>query len=205
MRNLHISSPDLPPPSYKEIARYMKADLSNDETNVLISQCLNECEGKIIGKVVYDEFPISCNRDQLNLGFATVKSKDLQKLLSTNCNSIILFAATVGIGIDRLILKYTRTSPSKALCFQAIGTERVEALCNTFSLETKEKYASLGYTLTPRFSAGYGDLPLSLQREIFAALACEKHLGLTLNDSLLMSPTKSVTAIIGIKNNKENT
>ena len=204
MRNLHISSPDLPPPSYKEIARYMKADLSNDETNILISQSLNECEGKIIGKVVYSEFPISCNKDVLDLGFATTKSNDLKKLLSTNCNSIILFAATVGIGIDRLILKYTRTSPSKALCFQAIGTERVEALCNVFSLETKEKYASLGYTLTPRFSAGYGDLPLSLQREIFAALACEKHLGLTLNDSLLMSPTKSVTAIIGIKN-KENT
>lgn len=205
MRNLHISSPDLPPPSYKEIARYMKADLLNDETNVLISQCLNECEGKIIGKVVYGEFPISCNEDVLDLGFTTTKSNDLKKLLSTNCNSIILFAATVGIGIDRLILKYTRTSPSKALCFQAIGTERVEALCNAFSLETKEKYASLGYTLTPRFSAGYGDLPLSLQREIFAALACEKHLGLTLNNSLLMSPTKSVTAIIGIKNNKENT
>ena len=204
MRNLHISSPDLPPPSYKEIARYMKADLSNDETNILISQSLNECEGKIIGKVVYSEFPISCNKDVLDLGFATTKSNDLKKLLSTNCNSIILFAATVGIGIDRLILKYTRTSPSKALCFQAIGTERVEALCNVFSLETKEKYASLGHTLTPRFSAGYGDLPLSLQREIFAALACEKHLGLTLNDSLLMSPTKSVTAIIGIKN-KENT
>ena len=205
MRNLHISSPDLPPPSYKEIARYMKADLLNDETNVLISQCLNECEGKIIGKVVYGEFPISCNDDVLDLAFATTKSNDLKKLLSTNCNSIILFAATVGIGIDRLILKYTRTSPSKALCFQAIGTERVEALCNVFFLETKEKYASLGYTLTPRFSEGYGDLPLSLQREIFAALACEKHLGLTLNDSLLMSPTKSVTAIIGIKNNKENT
>ena len=205
MRNLHISSPDLPPPSYKEIARYMKADLSNDETNVLISQCLNECEGKIIGKVVYGEFPISCDEDVLDLGFTTTKSNDLKKLLSTNCNSIILFAATVGIGIDRLILKYTRTSPSKALCFQAIGTERVEALCNAFSFETKEKYASLGCTLTPRFSAGYGDLPLSLQREIFAVLACEKHLGLTLNDSLLMSPTKSITAIIGIKNNKENT
>ena len=125
-------------------------------------------------------------------------------LLNNNCTSIVLFAATLGIGIDRLLLKYNRTSPATALCIQAIGAERVEALCNAFSLELKEKFATLGRSLTPRFSPGYGDLPLSLQRDIFAALECEKHLGLTLNNSLLMSPTKSGTAIIGTKNNKDN-
>lgn len=50
----------------------------------------------------------------------------------------------------------------------------------------------------PRFSPGYGDLPLALQRDIFHALDCARKIGLTLNDSLMMSPAKSVTAIIGI-------
>lgn len=50
----------------------------------------------------------------------------------------------------------------------------------------------------PRFSPGYGDLPLSAQREIFAVLDCGKRIGLMLNDSLLMSPSKSVTAFVGI-------
>lgn len=200
MRTINLSSPALPPPSYKEIARYMKADPTNNETILLIDQCLNECDGKIIGKIAYSEFPISCINEELDLGFAKTKSNDLKKLLFNKSDSIILFAATIGVGIDRLILKYSRTSPAKALCLQAIGAERVEALCDAFSFELKGKYAPLGCSLTPRFSAGYGDLPLSLQRDIFAALYCEKHLGLTLNDSLLMTPTKSVTAIIGIKN-----
>ena len=206
MNVIHLSSPTLPPPSYKEIARYMKADPSTDSVKDLIDKCISECDGKISGKVIYREFQISCNKDVIDLGFASTASHDLGRLLSNNqCSSIVLFAATLGVGIDQLLLKYSRISPATALCFQAIGAERVEALCNAFSLEIQEKYESLGLSLTPRFSAGYGDLPLSLQRDIFSALECERHLGLTLNDSLLMSPTKSVTAIIGIKNNKEKT
>ena len=205
MSIIHLSSASLPPHSYKEIARYMKADATNNEIIILIDKCIQECDKQISAKIVYKEFQISCIDDMLDLGFTSTKSNDIKKLLlNNNCTSIILFAATLGIGIDRLLLKYSRTSPATALCIQAIGAERVEALCNAFSLELKEKYASLGCSLTPRFSPGYGDLPLSLQREVFAALECEKHLGLTLNDSLLMSPTKSVTAIIGIKNNKDN-
>ena len=52
--------------------------------------------------------------------------------------------------------------------------------------------------LRQRFSPGYGDLPLQAQRAIFDALQCHKEIGLYLNESLLMSPTKSVTAIVGI-------
>ena len=206
MNVIQFSSPSLPPYSYKEIARYMRANAENEDIKALIDQCIVECEGKITGKVIYRELPISCSEKELDLGFAKVKSKDLGKLLlNNNCHSIILFAATVGIGIDRLILKHSRLSPAKALCFQAIGAERVEALCDAFSLELKGKFESRGMALTPRFSPGYGDLPLTLQREIFANLDCEKNLGITLNTSLLMTPTKSVTAIIGIKGYKENT
>ena len=44
----------------------------------------------------------------------------------------------------------------------------------------------------------YGDLPLEAQRDVFALLNPEKRIGVTLNDGLLMSPSKSVTAIAGI-------
>ena len=59
--------------------------------------------------------------------------------------------------------------------------------------------AADGETLRPRYSPGYGDLPLAFQQDLFRALDCERRLGLTLTDSLLMVPSKSVTAIIGMK------
>ena len=52
--------------------------------------------------------------------------------------------------------------------------------------------------IRPRFSPGYGDLPIEIQKDIFRALDCPRRIGLTLNENLLMSPTKSVSAIIGI-------
>jgi len=58
--------------------------------------------------------------------------------------------------------------------------------------------------LKPRFSPGYGDLPLETQREIFDVLDCSRRIGLMLNDSLLMSPTKSVTAFVGVGGEEKN-
>ena len=80
--------------------------------------------------------------------------------------------------------------------FQAIGAERIENLCDLFNNEIKEN----NYT-KPRFSAGYGDFGLEFQKEIFNALNLPVKIGINLNNSLIMSPSKSVTAIIGITNN----
>ena len=98
-------------------------------------------------------------------------------------------------GIDRLLTKYARLSPARALLLQGIGAERIEALCDAFCAA---QAAAVGRALRPRFSPGYGDLALDVQKDIFALLDCERQLGLTLGDSLLMSPGKSVTAFAGI-------
>ncbi len=192
---------ECPPPaiSRQEILRYMRCPSPTLETEKLIDDCLEECKNSFSYKAIYTTLPVTVSDSTVTLGNEkiTVKSADLSKNLS-NCHSAILFAATVGIKIDRLIIKYSRLNPSKTLCLQAIGAERAEALCDGFNLYIKERAALEGKLLHPRFSPGYGDFPLAFQRKIFNILMCEKNLGLTLNDSLLMSPTKSVTAIIGI-------
>ena len=53
--------------------------------------------------------------------------------------------------------------------------------------------------VTRRFSPGYGDLSLDLQKTVFELLNPEKHIGITLTDGMLMTPMKSVSAFIGIK------
>ena len=82
---------------------------------------------------------------------------------------------------------------------QALGSERVESLCNAFNKDIATKMSLENKTLAPRFSPGYGDLPLSLQTDIFKALNCTSKIGINLNSNLFMTPSKSVTAIIGIR------
>ena len=183
-----------PPVDMNEILRYMGCKEQNKEALTLAENCLSLCVNELSYSVCFDKFPITVTEDTVVFPFAKAPSSALSKNLSGYENAVV-FAATVGIGLDRLILKYSRIAPSYALAFQAIGAERIEALCDTFCDDLKAGNSEI----SPRFSPGYSDLPLNFQSEIFKVLDCNRKIGLSLNSALLMSPSKSVTAIIGVK------
>lgn len=161
-----------------------EALMEESEKLVLSAQNLKACYG------IY-----GISRGQLlDLGFSKVESRDLARSLE-GCDKIILFAATAGTEIDRLILKFERISPSKATVIQAVGAALVERWCDEICDGFVEKYGANRF----RYSCGFGDLPLTLQRDIFTALKLEKNLGMSLSEKCIMSPSKSVTAIVGIK------
>lgn len=180
-----------------EVLRYMGCKESNSEIEALIDRAIEVGKDAFCGKVCFCELPLSISDGQIQFGTVKTESRNLLKNLD-GCEGVILFGATVGIEIDRLIMRYGKVSPSLAVCLQALGAERIEALCDLFCADTARRQGLQGKRLRPRFSPGYGDLPLEAQKEIFAMLGCDRRIGLTLNDSLIMSPTKSVTAIIGI-------
>lgn len=189
-----------PPFCEKEILRYASCKSADSETQKLLTDCINEANDKLTYKVCYCELPVTVKDDICDFGTFKTRSQSLSKNLD-GCDRVILFGTTVGVEIDRLIAKYGRISPARALMMQAIGAERIEALCDAFCADIQN---TLSIGLKPRFSPGYDDLSLDTQKDIFALLDCSKHIGLTLNSSLLMSPSKSVTAIIGLTDKKEN-
>lgn len=198
--NAVIVSKTYPAPPFceREILRYAGCRSADDGVAALLDSCIREVRDKLSYRVCYGEFPVTVTGDSCDLGAFAVRSTRLAANLA-GCSSALVFAATVGVEIDRLIAKYGRLSPSRALVLQAIGAERIEALCDAFCADVAD-----GRCPKPRFSPGYGDLPLTVQREVFAVLDCSKRIGLSLNDSLLMSPSKSVTAFVGLSCHKEN-
>ena len=167
----------------------MSSQGGGDEILGLVDECLAEVREMLQYKVCYAILTTETDSNIISLPCGQIASRN---------DKAIIFAATIGIGIDRLISKYSRLSPAKALCLQAIGAERVEALCNDFCEKMESEFQGKGESLRPRFSPGYGDLPLETQKMIFSLLDCPKRIGVTLGDTLLMSPSKSVTAFIGI-------
>lgn len=183
-----------PPICEKEILRYAGCKKATPEINALLKECIELAEHNSAYKVCYCELPCDIKNNTVDLGVLSLKSDNLAINLS-GCKKVILFAATIGIGIDRLISRYNAVSPAKAVILQAYGTERIEALCDAFCEDIKKEYKC---GIKPRFSPGYGDLDINCQKDIFSLLDCERKIGLTLNSSLLMSPTKSVTAFVGL-------
>ena len=189
----NYSAPEV---SIKEVLRY-----AGGGNPAMVSECIKEAEGLLSYNVCFAVLDASVNGETVDLGFSSIKSKNLSKNLE-GCTKAVVFAATVGVGIDRIIAKYNRISPARAVCLQALGSERVEALCDEFENDIKKELGGEGVFFRPRFSPGYGDLPLEFQKDIFRLLECPRRIGISLGESLLMTPSKSVTAIIGFGEKK---
>lgn len=184
---------EAPPVDKNEILRYAGGGKGCPEN--ILDECISELFPHLSYSVCYMDFPVIKKDDgSVDLSFTDCHSASASRLLK-NSSRIVLFAATIGLYPDIMIMQNTTLSPLKALYFSACGSERVEALCDSFSRFYQEEY---NVRLTPRFSPGYSDMPLSVQNDIFANLNPEKKIGVTLNGSLLMTPTKSVTAFAGI-------
>lgn len=200
---LEVLLKKFPAPSInqKEIYRYLGILNGEIKINSILEKEIDdvkkECLDKLQYSVCYIETPISVKENVVDFGFGKILSESISKHLR-NCDSAIIFASTIGLEIDRLIYKYGKVSPSKSLILQAIGTERIESLCDSFCKFIEDEKIKENLKTTNRFSPGYGDFPLSFQKEIFSLLKPESKMALTLNESLIMTPSKSVTAVIGI-------
>lgn len=178
-------------------AGYLGLPETMDETlRAVFAQVVEELKGAFSYQVCYRRMEVTWE-DGMPLFPLQTQSKDLARCLNGS-SEVILFAATVGLEIDRHIAKHQRFSPTKALLMQAYGAERVETLCNAFCGEIKRQAEAEGLQCTARFSPGYGDLPLEAQRDVFRLLDCNRKIGISLNESLLMTPSKSVTALFGM-------
>lgn len=191
-----------------EIFRYLgyHGQAPDSIVQQLVEEILGELQDIVSPKYLSKTFSCEITQSQITLfsednqnhfPSLTISSKNLADNLR-NCHQVILFAATLGLGADKLLQKYEITNMAKATISQACSAAYIEAYCNVLQENIRIEYMEKGIYLRPRFSPGYGDLPLEMQKNIFEILECAKRLGLTLTESLLMYPTKSVTAFIGL-------
>lgn len=180
----------------KEAYMYMglRTKAPDEQVEGLFSSCLEEVKSAVSYKACFTEVKLEFPKEnEVFLGFGTVRSEKLFRHLQ-DCKTAYIFAATAGMGIDRLISRYKILSPSKSLIIDAIGSAAVEGWCNRLNSDIVN-----GRAAKSRFSPGYGDLSLEYQKDIIEYLDAYRKIGISLSDTLFMTPTKSVTAIIGVR------
>ena len=114
------------------------------------------------------------------------------------CHAAYLVCGTIGASFDAFQRKESVASGANALIVQAIGAAMIEEWMDETCREIGRELAP-GETLISRYSPGYGDFPLSAQRTLLELLDAPRNVGVSLTDTLLMVPSKSVSAIIGVK------
>ena len=197
MPQSHITEEEI---KQSEVLRYLgyRGQKADEAVTEQIRECIRETLKVIQPRFVYRRFPLTfLEDDTMEAGGLVLKSRNLSTNLR-GCREVIYFAATLGNGVDRLMTRFGRLNITKAAILQAVGAAVMEAYCDQCQRGFEEKLKEEHLFLRPRFSPGYGDLPLETQKMIFSLLDCPKRIGVTLGDSLLMSPSKSVTAFVGI-------
>lgn len=192
---------EAPPVNYNEIYRYMRQRTPDENVIAAVKKETDILLPQLSYRVCWGEMSISEADGEKVILPSGFGGKTVSKFLD-GAEKAVLFAATVGLSPDRLTARYSG-EPLRELIVQAAGAERVEALCDSFQAFLTDEYGERNYETGERFSPGYGDFDLQAQKDIFLLLECPKRIGLTLNESLLMSPSKSVTAVIGLKKKYE--
>lgn len=151
-----------------------------------------------VARPAYTAIRVKLKRENgvIYIGNAKSESKSLAKLCQSS-DECLLLCATLGIGVDRLVLKTASISARDAFVIDAMADALIESLCDYAEARICE-----GLLTTGRFSPGYGDLELSLGGEIIALTDAERAIGIKLTASGLMIPKKSVNAIIAIRKNE---
>lgn len=141
--------------------------------------------------------PEGSNPEGIQPEIIRIASASLRRFLSSSSKALIM-GITAGSAVTELIDKYQRENMTKAVVLDAAAGEIVDAGFDYIvSLLNRELARESGRLLSKRFSPGYGDLTLNAQGDFFRLLDMEK-LGVTLTDSFILKPRKSVIAITGI-------
>ena len=176
----------------QECVRYLGG--AKVQMNSAMEQLLDVCQAEVISvchpKYLYKEIPLDSK---------FLQGEDIKNHLS-GCNKAIVMCATLGVAMDNHIRKSQLTDMAKAVVLDSFGSVAIEQVCTQVDEIIAEKYK--GKFLTFRFSPGYGDFPIEMQQPILQILDAQRKIGLCTNENFLLTPTKSVTAVMGVSDNE---
>lgn len=187
-----------------EVLRYLgyRGQVIDKRLEVLINICRDETILKSNPRYIYGYFNLKSYYDYIEIENTTLilKGNDIRKHLK-NCNKCAVLVVTLGSEIEREIIFNEKIDLTKSLILDACATTYIEEICDNVQEEIEKEMKNKDFNITSRFSPGYGDLPLDIQKELLLVMNATKRIGVNVSEHNILFPRKSVTAIIGIGEN----
>ena len=175
----------------------------DEKTFDLIKESFQELERIADKRGVYHIFELLIRDEKkFQIGPLKIESKSLYNNLK-GCSKVAVVGATLGTEVDRKIRQYEVVDLPRAVVLGACAAAYLEDYCDEMVRAIQEDVGK-EYMLRPRFSPGYGDFTIDCQDDILRIIDAQKKIGLSLTKAKMMTPSKSVTAVIGICDYKEN-
>lgn len=127
----------------------------------------------------------------------SLPGEDIRRHLA-GCHRAVLLALTLGGGVEQAIRKAEVEDLALAVIMDTAASDLAERYADAAEGAVRGQMEAGGEYVTGRFSPGYGDLPIALQKELLEALGAPKAIGLTVSGSGILLPRKSITAVLGV-------
>lgn len=178
-----------------EALRYLgyKEGNPDEKTKELLLHCENELLNTIKPNYVYKVFDLE-NDKVVGTNFSLVGNSIKNHL--KGCSKVIFLCATLSTDVDKLIRVKQITAMSEAVLIDALASTAIEQVLDRVENIIMEDFKE--YEHTWRFGVGYGDFPISLQKDFLEVLDAPKRISVCANESMMLVPTKSVTCVIGL-------
>ncbi len=181
-----------------EVLRYMGCppEKADQALRGQVESCTRELLGAVRPRWSWRAVEISFEAGGVRLeNGLLLPGEDLKAHLS-GCGRAAIFCATLGAEADALIRRAERLDMGRALTLDCCASAAVEEACGQIEGELQGKFPGCSFPF--RYSPGYGDLPLEVQGPLLDLLDAPRRAGLCATASHLLTPRKSVTAILGV-------
>lgn len=186
---------DITENDYEEVLKTLGYDDSIDESvKELLLVCKKELQEVINACFVYRVFDY-CDCEMKGSGFE-LEGETIKEHLN-KCGKCVCLCVTLGSDIDNLIRKKQITSMAEAMTIDKMASFVVEKACDKAEEIIMKNFE--GCEKTFRYGLGYGDFPVTKQKEFLDMLDASRQVGVYVNEASMLMPTKSVTCLIGIK------
>jgi 5-methyltetrahydrofolate--homocysteine methyltransferase len=184
--------------NFSEALRYLGYgnNIPDEKTKELLLLCSKQLQEAMQGKFVYKVFDLVDG--QIPNSKFKLEGKAIAKHL-TNCTKVIFMCATISAKVDALIRKKQIVSMAEAMITDSLASAVIEQVCDKAEERILKDFKE--YEHTWRFGLGYDDFPLEKQKEFLEILDAPKQIGVCVNSSMMLTPTKSVTCVIGLGHN----
>ena len=192
-----IYQPALPVVDAKETRRYAGlAKAEFDEAS--IAAACEECALLAAPRVQWEIYDYDCKENVVRSEPTFImEGSSIRKHLA-GAERVVFLAATIGEAVEDAVTRhFDEGSYAHSVLLDAAATTAVEQACDACETMLRPQFAKEGFTMRWRFSPGYGDWDIHAQPELLR-LSHADVIGMSLTESLMLRPRKSVTAVIGL-------
>ena len=180
----------------KDALRYLGAKGEDESATALLKRVLDEHASSFSPRMVTACFRLKDRTPALTFENCSIvlEGESIRRHFE-GATEAIFSAFTLGASFDRKLRELSLSRPSESVTLNALGSAYAERKADELLGKVREEKEKEGFRTNFRFCPGYGDLPLKTNADILAVLDAAKKIGLTVTESGLLLPVKSIVGV----------